>query len=68
VMQTLAVAFDGLLNPDKSLRKRGFVLMLFPFGDKSGRCDMVTNGAAREDIVRMFREQIARLEEKYDGE
>lgn len=43
-------------------RKTGFVLLVFPFGASDGRCNYISNGADRRDIVTMFREQIARFE------
>lgn len=43
-------------------RKTGFVLMVFPFGDTSGRCNYMSNGADRKDIVILMREMIARFE------
>lgn len=57
----LAGALDGMLNggPD---RKIGFVLMLFPFGDEPGRCNYVSNGADRRDVVTLMKEMIARFE------
>jgi hypothetical protein len=40
---------------------------VFPFGDRSGRCNYISNGAERDDIVRMFKEQIKRFEELKTG-
>lgn len=61
-MNNLAVALDKILNGERidqsGERKNGFVLLLFPFGDKSGKCNYISNGADRDDIVRMFQEQI----------
>lgn len=62
-MTGLARALDEIFNgkaggPD---RKTGFVLMVFPFGDTTGRCNYISNGAAREDIVTLMREMIARF-------
>jgi len=65
-MNNIAVALDRILNGeriDKSgERMNGFVLLVFPFGDKSGRCNYISNGADRDDIVRMFKEQIRQFE------
>jgi hypothetical protein len=52
--------FNGDLKGDA--RETGFVLLVFPFGEKAGRCNYISNGAAREDIVTMFKEQIKRFE------
>jgi hypothetical protein len=44
-------------------RKVGFVLMVFPYGDAAGaRCNYISNGADRRDIVTLMREMIARFE------
>lgn len=43
-------------------RKTGFVLMLFPFGDTSGRCNYISNGADRRDVISLMREMVARFE------
>jgi len=45
-------------------RKVGFVLLVFPFGDgtEDGRCNFISNGADRHDIVALFKEMIARFE------
>jgi hypothetical protein len=58
------VVVDELFNgkaggPD---RKTGFVLMVFPFGDFDGRCNCISNGADRKDIVVLMKEMIARFE------
>lgn len=60
----LAGALDQLLNgkrggPD---RKLGFCLMIYPFDDRSGRCNYVSNGADRRDVVTLMKEMIARFE------
>lgn len=44
-------------------RKTGFVIMLFPFGETgTGRCNYVSNGADRRDVVTLMKEMIARFE------
>jgi hypothetical protein len=52
-------AFNGTARGND--RKVGFVLLVFPFGADDGRCNYISNGASREDIVVMMREQIARF-------
>jgi hypothetical protein len=63
-MNRLAGLLDQYFNGDKVGQDRavGFVLLVFPFGDRSGRCNYISNGADRRDIVTMMREQIARFE------
>lgn len=43
-------------------RQTGFILLVFPFGEKEGRCNYISNGADRRDVVVMLKEQIARFE------
>jgi len=43
-------------------RKTGFVLLVFPFDGHEGRCNFISNGADRKDIVVLFKEMIARFE------
>ena len=52
--------FNGGLKGDD--RPTGFVLLVFPFGDRSGRANFISNGANRKDIVTLFKEMIVRFE------
>jgi hypothetical protein len=63
-MQDLARAMDAFFNGDAKgdERKTGFVLLVFPFGEQEGRCNYISNGADRKDIVVMLKEQIKRFE------
>lgn len=63
-MQAIAQTLDEFFNGEAkgSDRKTGFVLLVFPFGAQDGRCNYISNGAARRDIVTMMKEQIARFE------
>lgn len=63
-MQELAGFLNHFFNGDapREQRKTGFVLLVFPFGDESGRCNYISNGADRRDIVVMMKEQIKRFE------
>ena len=63
-MNHVADALDRLFNGELRGADRpvGFVLLTFPFGNKGGRCNFISNGAAREDIVVLFKEMIARFE------
>jgi hypothetical protein len=64
MMTTLAHGIDEFFNGDQhgNERSTGFVLLVFPFGLKDGRCNFLSNGANREDIVVLMREMIARFE------
>jgi hypothetical protein len=60
VAQTLDKFFNGKAGgPDRST---GFILLVFPFNDHEGRCNFISNGADRRDVVVMMREMIARFE------
>ena len=62
-MEAIAESLDQLLNGPLPVRSTGFVLLVFPYGDKSGRCNYISNGANRDDIVALMREQIRYFEE-----
>jgi hypothetical protein len=62
-MNQLARMLDGFFNgPVGGTKLTGFVLMIFPFGDDSGRCNYISN-AERPDVVRMLKEQLRHFEE-----
>ena len=63
-MNALAAGIDELFNGGKrgTEREVGFVLLVFPFGEKEGRCNFISNGADRRDIVVLFKEMIKRFE------
>jgi hypothetical protein len=64
-MTAIAKTLDEFLNDGASGndRKAGFVLLVFPFGAaESGRCNFMSNGADRRDIVVLMKEMIARFE------
>lgn len=63
-MIDIVKTLDEFLNgPAKgSDRKTGFLLMVFPFGSSDGRCNFVSNGANREDVVCLMKEMIARFQ------
>lgn len=56
--------FNG--NAHGDARKVGFVLLVFEYGEKDGRCNFISNGADRKDIVTLFKEMIARFEGQAD--
>lgn len=68
-MQAIAEALDKILNGDAkgNARQTGFVLLVFPFGT-GGRCNYISNGADRRDIVALMKHQIARFEGQPDVE
>jgi hypothetical protein len=63
-MNAIARGVDEVFNGDAkgADRKVGFVLLVFPYGEGEGRCNYISNGADRNDIVTMFKEQIKRFE------
>ena len=63
-MKAVAHGLDEIFNGDKTGDDRGtgFVLLVFPFGSKDGRCNYISNGADRGDVVNLLREQLARFE------
>lgn len=67
-MNRLATVLDRIFNGDARGKDRptGFVLLVFPFGEKEGRCNYISNGANRQDIVTLFKEQIKRFEGQPD--
>jgi hypothetical protein len=68
MMNDIARALDGAFNGDAKGedRKTGFVLLVFPFDSTDGRCNYISNGADRKDIVVMMKEQIKRFEGQPD--
>ena len=62
-MNAVAMNLDRLFNgtahgPDREV---GFVLLVYKFGD-TGRCNFISNGSDRKDVVALFKEMIARFE------
>ncbi len=64
VMNTVASGLDKIFNGEAkgADRKTGFILLVFPFSDNEGRCNYISNGADRRDVVTLMKEQIARFE------
>src|SRR5262245_56094923 len=75
VMNAIAAALDKTFNgPDAGPRSRaelidkrqtGFVLLVFPFNELAQgdtRCNFISNGADRRDVVVLMKEMIARFE------
>jgi len=65
-MNAIAQGLDKILNGEAKgdERKTGFVLLVFPFGEagQKNRCNFISNGADRRDVVTVMREMIARFE------
>jgi hypothetical protein len=63
-MNAVAQGLDEVFNGEArgKDRKVGFVLLVFPYGEGEGRCNYISNGADRKDIVTMLKEQIKRFE------
>lgn len=64
MMNAIARALDEMFNGDIKGKDRstGFVLMVFPYGQVDGRCNYISNGADRRDVVTLMKEMIARFE------
>lgn len=60
VVKSLDVIFNG--DAKGKERRTGFILMVFPFNEHGGRCNYMSNGADRRDVVTMMKEMIARFE------
>ena len=63
-MNTIAVVLDKTFNGEAKGKdkKVGFVVLVFQYGDTSRRCNYISNGADRKDIVVLMKEMIARFE------
>lgn len=64
-MNAVAQGLDKIFNGDVKgpARETGFVLLVFPFGStETGRCNFISNGADRRDVVTLMKEMIARFE------
>ncbi|WP_088342634.1 MULTISPECIES: hypothetical protein [Rhodomicrobium] len=64
IARKLDKVFNGRARGEK--RQVGFVLLVFPFGSQDGRCNYISNGADRADIVVLMKEQIKRFEGQPD--
>lgn len=55
-------AVDEAFNGDVKPKPVGVVMLVFPFGATDGRCNFISNGADRKDLVVLFKEMIRRFE------
>jgi hypothetical protein len=67
MMNAIAGGLDEIFNQGLKgeARHTGFVLMVFPFeGAETDhpRCNYISNGADRRDVVNLMKEMIARFE------
>jgi hypothetical protein len=60
LVRTLDIYFNG--EAKVGARKTGFVLLVFDYNTHDGRCNYISNGAGREDIITLMKEQIKRFE------
>ena len=67
-MNAVARALDETFNGGArgKDRKVGFVLLVFEYGEQEGRCNYISNGADRRDVVTLLKEQIKRFEGQPD--
>lgn len=63
-MEAVCVGLDDIFNPGLSAPNKtvGFVLLVFPYGSGDGRCNYMSNGANREDVLVLLKEQVRRFE------
>lgn len=66
LMKQVARELDARFNPDTAGIDRtvGFVLLVFSFGSDDGRCNYISNGADRGDVLRLLEEQAKRFREQ----
>ena len=65
-MNAVARSLDEVFNGKAHGANRtiGFVLMVYEIG-KESRCNYISNGSDRRDVVALMREMIARFEGRY---
>jgi hypothetical protein len=57
-------ALDEFVNPGRKGKERenAIVVMMFKFGTAPGRCNFMSNGVDRRDLIVLMKEMIARFE------
>ena len=65
-MNTIAQTLDELFNGDThgADRSTGFILLVFPYNSQDGRCNYISNGADRNDVIKLLEEQTKRFKEQ----
>lgn len=65
-MKQAAKYMDALFNGRAvgANRPVGFILLVFSYGEAEGRCNYISNGADRKDVVRLLEEQAKRFREQ----
>lgn len=63
-MTAVVKTLDAFFNGDKKGKDRqtGFILLVFPYNSTDGRCNYMSNGANRDDVLVMLKEQVKRFE------
>jgi hypothetical protein len=63
-MKAVMRAIDEVFNGSRKGKdkKTAVVLMIFPYGEGPGRCNYMSNGVDRRDMITLMKEQIARFE------
>lgn len=64
-MTAVMALIDELFNGKERPRHIGVIIMVFPFGDHEGRCNYMSNGANRDDVVALMKEMVARFEGRF---
>lgn len=69
-MNSIAHSLDVLFNGETAgvARTTGFVLLVFPVGDTSGRANYISNGVHRGDVIRLMEDQITRFRAEGHGD
>lgn len=61
IARVLENQFNGQLKGQN--RHTGWILLVFPFGSVDGRCNYISNGADRSDVIKLLEEQAKRFKE-----
>jgi len=69
-MESIAEGLDRVLNgTGEGPRTNGFVLIVHPYGDRSGMSTMVSNDATPDQVVEIFRAYVrVEVEKKGEGD
>lgn len=62
-MLKTADELDRMINPPFGKKRNGYIIMVFPFGDENGRCNLMTN-MDRSQVVPLLQMQIEQYEEE----